>query len=63
MIISTLVKPDVFAKLDAKDIERISDIIDAEIVRSPEIQKLLSAKVDEYVRKSAKVTSRATKKP
>ena len=49
MTLAHLLDPKVFATLTPQDVDRLEAIIDSEIVRNPEILKILKDRVDKFL--------------
>ena len=48
-MLSQLLDHDIYAKLNDRELELVSAVIDAELIKNPEIQKLLKQKVDAFI--------------
>lgn len=53
-LLAHLIDPKVLVTLNAHEIEMLGGLLDAEIMKSPELVKELTAKVDPFVRKLGK---------
>jgi hypothetical protein len=55
--ISALIDPKVFMSLSEREMEILAAVVDAEVARNPEIQKILRKRLDEFP-----IPSRSAKK-
>jgi hypothetical protein len=47
-MLSQLLDPEIYVKLNDRELEHLSAVVDAEVIKNPEIQKLLKQKVDTF---------------
>jgi hypothetical protein len=47
-VLSALIDPKVLPTLSAADIDMLTAVVDAEIIRNPDIQKILGKRLDQF---------------